>query len=70
MAGGFGGMLSIVVAGGASEAQRTLTRTRLWRPATSLGGVESLIERREAVEGPDSHVDPGLAPRAISRETR
>ncbi|CAM5533524.1 cystathionine gamma-synthase [Mycolicibacterium aubagnense] len=60
MAGGFGGMLSIVVAGGASEAQRTLTRTRLWKPATSLGGVESLIERREAVEGPDSHVDPGL----------
>lgn len=60
MTGGFGGMLSIVVAGGAAEANRVLTRTRIWQPATSLGGVESLIERREATEGPDSHVDPGL----------
>lgn len=60
MAGGFGGMLSIVVAGGEGEAKRILTRTRLWKPATSLGGVESLIERRGAVEGPCSHVDPGL----------
>jgi cystathionine gamma-synthase len=60
MTGGFGGMLSIVVAGGVSEANQILARTRIWQPATSLGGVESLIERREANEGPDSHVDPGL----------
>jgi cystathionine gamma-synthase len=60
MTGGFGGMLSIVVAGGANQADRVLTRTRIWKPATSLGGVESLIERREAIEGPGSHVDPGL----------
>ncbi|UVK49617.1 PLP-dependent aspartate aminotransferase family protein (plasmid) [Mesorhizobium sp. AR07] len=60
MTGGFGGMLSIVVAGGASQADRVLTRTHIWKPATSLGGVESLIERREAIEGPDSHVDPSL----------
>ncbi|MBL0375454.1 PLP-dependent transferase [Rhizobium sp. KVB221] len=60
MAGGFGGMLSIIVAGGAEEAERIMTRTKIWKPATSLGGVESLIERREAVEGPNSHVDPGL----------
>lgn len=60
MSGGFGGMLSIVVAGGASEADRVLTRTQIWKPATSLGGVESLIERRGATEGPDSHIDPGL----------
>ena len=60
MTGGFGGMLSIVVAGGASQADQVLTRTHIWKPATSLGGVESLIERREAIEGPESHVDPGL----------
>lgn len=60
MTGGFGGMLSIIVAGGAREAERVMTRTHIWKPATSLGGVESLIERREAIEGPNSHVDPGL----------
>lgn len=60
MTGGFGGMVSIVVKGGAPAAERVMTRTRIFRPATSLGGVESLIERREAIEGPDSHIEPGL----------
>lgn len=46
MRGGFGGMLSILVKGGEDAAQRTVERCRLWVPATSLGGVESLIERR------------------------
>jgi len=60
MAGAFGGMFSAVVEGGANAAEQVLARTRVWKPATSLGGVESLIERREAIEGPNSHVDPGL----------
>ncbi|MFS8050528.1 trans-sulfuration enzyme family protein [Rhizobium sp. BR 314] len=59
MTGGFGGMVSILVKGGASEADRVTARTRVWKPATSLGGVESLIERREAIE-PNSHVEPNL----------
>jgi cystathionine gamma-synthase len=46
MRGGFGGMLSILVAGGAERAQAVVERCELWVPATSLGGVESLLERR------------------------
>ncbi len=46
MNGGFGGMLSILVAGGEDRAQAVVERCELWVPATSLGGVESLIERR------------------------
>lgn len=46
MCGGFGGMLSILVRGGQEAAQRTVERCQVWVPATSLGGVESLIERR------------------------
>ena len=52
MTGGFGAMMSILVKGGAEDARKVATRTKLWLPATSLGGVESLIEHRAAVEGP------------------
>ncbi len=48
----FGGMLSIQVRGGADAAIRTAGRTQLFTQATSLGGVESLIEHRASVEGP------------------
>ncbi|MGD9711167.1 MAG: PLP-dependent aspartate aminotransferase family protein [Thermomicrobiales bacterium] len=51
MNGGFGGMLSILVEGGAERAQRAIERCELWIPATSLGGVESLIERRARWSG-------------------
>ncbi len=50
MTGGFGGMLSIHVAGGEAAARRVATGTRIFVPATSLGGVESLIEHRYAIE--------------------
>jgi cystathionine gamma-lyase len=40
---GFGGMISIRLAGGKAAAHRLLTRTRLFSLAESLGGVESLI---------------------------
>ena len=43
---GFGGMAAIEVAGGAAAADRTAAACRLWLDATSLGGVESLLERR------------------------
>lgn len=43
---GFGGMLSIEVAGGVEGAERVCRATRLWTHSTSLGGVESQIERR------------------------
>jgi cystathionine gamma-synthase len=54
MGGGFGGMLSIRVAGGESAAIATAARVSVWKRATSLGGVESLIEHRASIEGPGS----------------
>ena len=60
MSNGFGAMLSLLVAGGAEAAKRVATRTRLFVPATSLGGVESLIEHRATVEGPHSAVPANL----------
>jgi cystathionine gamma-synthase len=50
MIGGFGGMLSIRV----PDPIAVVKRLRVWVPATSLGGVESLIEHRATVEGPTS----------------
>jgi cystathionine gamma-synthase len=43
---GYGAILAIEVAGGAEAAQAVCERTRLWVHATSLGGVESTLERR------------------------
>ena len=60
MEGGFGGVLSLRVAGGAKAALRVATSTRVFVPATSLGGVESLIEHRASIEGPDSPVPADL----------
>jgi cystathionine gamma-synthase len=60
MKGGFGGMLSIRVRGGAEAAIATAARVRLWKRATSLGGVESLIEHRASIEGPGSPCPPDL----------
>jgi len=60
MDGGFGAMLSILVRGGAEEARKVASATDLFIPATSLGGVESLIEHRATVEGPNSAVPKNL----------
>jgi cystathionine gamma-synthase len=51
---GFGAIVSIEVAGGADAAERVASSTRLWVHATSLGGVESTLERRRrhAAEAP------------------
>jgi len=56
MSEGFGGMLSLRVAGGESAAIAVAAHTGLWKRATSLGGVESLIEHRASVEGAGSPV--------------
>ncbi len=60
MSGGFGGMLSIRVKGGEPAAVGTAARVNIWKRATSLGGVESLIEHRASVEGPNSPCPPDL----------
>jgi cystathionine gamma-synthase len=51
---GFGGMLSIRVKDGERAAIDAAARVKLWKRATSLGGVESLIEHRASIEGPGS----------------
>lgn len=60
MAGGFGGMLSIRIKGGAEAAIAAAARVELWQRATSLGGVESLLEHRASIEGEGSPVPPDL----------
>lgn len=60
MTDGFGGMLSIRVRGGFEAARKVALATRVFLPATSLGGVESLIEHRIAVEPPESQVPDDL----------
>ena len=57
--GGFGTMISFDVAGGAKAADTVCRKTRLVRHATSLGSVESTMERRAAVPGQE-HLPPGL----------
>lgn len=68
MTGGFSGMMSLCVKGGFENAKRLATRTQLFVPATSLGGVESLIEHRKAIEGPDSAVADNLVRLSVGIE--
>ncbi|HYC92297.1 MAG TPA: aminotransferase class I/II-fold pyridoxal phosphate-dependent enzyme [Thermoanaerobaculia bacterium] len=56
----FGGMLSFLVRGGRAEALAVAAKTRLFVRATSLGGVESLIEHRNSSEGPGSRTAENL----------
>ena len=55
-----GGMLSVQVRGGREEALTFMKRLTLFTVATSLGGVESLIEHRASTEGPDTLTPPNL----------
>src|SRR5690554_1062100 len=57
---GFGGMLSFLLKGNADQADHFIEGLRYFTNATSLGGVESLIERRAVVEGPQSQTPPNL----------
>ncbi|MBS0294771.1 MAG: aminotransferase class V-fold PLP-dependent enzyme [Proteobacteria bacterium] len=56
----FGAMLSVQVKGGQAEAMAAVARSRLFTRATSLGGVESLIEHRKSNEAPDSATPDNL----------
>jgi len=60
MEGGFGYMLSIQVTGGEAAAVKTAAAVELYKRATSLGGVESLIEHRASIEGVGSPCPPDL----------
>jgi cystathionine gamma-synthase len=56
----FGGMLSFCVKGGSDEARKVVNKLKIFTQATSLGGVESLIEHRASVEGPDTKTPHNL----------
>jgi len=57
---GFGGMLSFEVKGGKDAAMALAANVEIFTRATSLGGVESLIEHRASIEGPASKTPQGL----------
>jgi len=57
---GFGGMLSFLVKGGNDKAHKVANSTKIFTQATSLGGVESLIEHRASIEGPDTKTPRNL----------
>lgn len=65
---GYGAMLSVRVAGGEAAAIATAARVQLWKRATSLGGVESLIEHRASIEGPGSPCPPDLLRLSVGLE--
>ncbi|MCX2745890.1 aminotransferase class I/II-fold pyridoxal phosphate-dependent enzyme [Mangrovivirga sp. M17] len=60
MQNGFGAMLSVTIKGGEQEAIGVSNKLQLFTTATSLGGVESLIEHRKSVEGPESNTPDNL----------
>ncbi|MDQ6923968.1 MAG: PLP-dependent aspartate aminotransferase family protein [Pseudomonadota bacterium] len=75
MHGGFGGMLSIRVRGaksgsatGENAAIATAANVQLWKRATSLGGVESLIEHRASIEGTGTPVPADLLRLSVGLE--
>ncbi len=59
MSGGFGAMVSVELAADAERAERVCREARIWTNATSLGSVESLLERRARWPG-ERHLPPGL----------
>lgn len=69
MDGGFGGMLSIRMKGGADSALAVVKRCKVFTRATSLGGVESLIEHRYSIEGKRSPIPKDLVRISIGIES-
>ena len=68
MPDGFGSVVSFQVHGGAAQAMAVAARARLFTRATSLGGVESLIEHRASIEGPHSQTPQNLLRLSIGIE--
>ncbi|HEX7437375.1 MAG TPA: aminotransferase class V-fold PLP-dependent enzyme [Caldimonas sp.] len=64
----FGGMLSFEVKGGKDAAMTVAAHVEVFTRATSLGGVESLIEHRASIEGPASETPQGLLRMSVGLE--
>ncbi|WP_428826531.1 trans-sulfuration enzyme family protein [Azonexus sp. IMCC34842] len=69
MQGGFGAMLSVRIAGGESGSRAVAGKLKLFRQATSLGAVESLVEHRASVEGAGTLVPDDLLRLSIGIES-
>jgi cystathionine gamma-synthase len=69
MQGGFGGMLSVRVKGGETSAIAAAAKVEIWKRATSLGGVESLLEHRASIEGPGSPCPTDLLRLSVGLES-
>jgi cystathionine gamma-synthase len=68
MIDGYGAVVSFCVQGDALQALAAAARTRLFTQATSLGGVESLIEHRASVEGPGTRTPATLLRLSVGLE--
>ena len=66
--GKFGSMLSIIIKGNEKNAIDVAKACKIFYPATSLGGVESLIEHRKTVSGEGFPVHPRLLRLSIGIE--
>ena len=64
----FGGMLSFEVRGGLDSALSVAARMKIFIRATSLGGVESLVEHRASIEGPGTTAPEGLLRLSVGLE--
>jgi cystathionine gamma-synthase len=65
---GFGGMMSVQIRGGQAAAFAVAAKVQLFTRATSLGGVESLLEHRASIEGPDTATPDNLLRLSIGLE--
>lgn len=65
---GFGPIVSFRTGGGAARAREVAARLAVFADATSLGGTESLVEHRAAVEGPGTRVPDDLLRLSIGLE--
>ena len=65
---GFGGIVAMVLAGGALAGDQVTRGTRLWVHATSLGGVESTFERRRRWKAEPETIPAGLVRMSVGVE--
>ena len=68
MSNGYGGMISIITKNDEQYAKKIANSTKIFKQATSLGGIESLIEHRASVEGSDSKTSKNLLRLSIGIE--
>lgn len=64
----FGGMLSVQIKGGRERAMTVAAKVKVFTRATSLGGVESLLEHRASLEGPGTRTPDNLLRMSIGLE--